>query len=34
MRQQNYQNHTRYVPVWHFLVPLLLLALLRGSINN
>ena len=34
MRQQNYQNHTRYVPVWHFLVPLLLLALLGGSINN
>jgi hypothetical protein len=34
MSQQNFQNHTRYVPVWHFLVPLLLLALLGGSINN
>lgn len=34
MKEQNLQNHSRYVPLWHFLVPILLIALLGGSINN
>ena len=34
MKEQNYKNHSRYLPVWHLLVPILLLALLGGSINN
>jgi hypothetical protein len=33
MSDQNFRNHARYLPVWHLLVPLLLLALLGGSIN-
>lgn len=31
---QNAKNHARYVPVWHFLTPVIMLALLGGSINN
>jgi hypothetical protein len=34
MDAQNYRNHTRYHPVWHFVVPILMLALLGGSISN
>ena len=33
MSDQNFRNHARYVPIWHLLVPLMLLALLGGSIN-
>ena len=31
---QNAKNHARYVPVWHFITPLIMVALLGGSINN
>jgi Family of unknown function (DUF6526) len=31
---QNAKNHARYVPVWHFVTPVIMLALLGGSINN
>lgn len=34
MSNQNYRNHSRYIPVWHFLTPLLLLGILGGSIVN
>ena len=34
MKEQNLKNHARYLPIWHLLVPLLLLALLGGSIMN
>jgi hypothetical protein len=33
MSEQNFRNHSRYLPIWHLLVPLMLLALLGGSIN-
>lgn len=32
MDTQNLKNHARYIPVWHFVVPLLILGLLVGSI--
>jgi len=34
MKEQNFKNHPRYILVWHIVIPLLLLALLGGSINN
>lgn len=34
MTSQNFKNHGRYIPLWHFIVPLILLALLIGSIVN
>lgn len=34
MKQQNYKNHPRYIPLWHLVVPLLMLALLSGSLVN
>lgn len=34
MTTQNYKNHTRLVPLWHFVGGFLLLALLGGSIVN
>ncbi len=34
MGQQNFKNHSRYIPLWHIIVPLILLALLGGSIVN
>jgi len=34
MSEQNASNHSRYVPVWHVITPVLLLALLGGSIVN
>ena len=34
MQEQNYQNHTRYVPGYHFISSAAILALLVGSIIN
>ena len=34
MSQQNYKNHSRYIPFWHIITPLLLLAFLGGAIVN
>jgi hypothetical protein len=34
MSTQNYKNHSRYVPLYHFITPLLILAVLIGSIVN
>lgn len=34
MNEQNLKNHGRYVPLWHFIVPLFLLVILVGSIIN
>ncbi|MBA4198440.1 MAG: hypothetical protein C0459_12890 [Chitinophaga sp.] len=34
MLQQNFQNHSRYVPFYHFVTPALLLAVIIGSIVN
>lgn len=34
MSEQNFKNHARLIPLWHFITPLVLLALLIGSIIN
>ena len=34
MQTQNFSNHSRYVPLFHFVTPTLLLALLIGSFVN
>ena len=34
MTAQNLKNHGRYIPLWHLIVPLLLLAILIGAIRN
>lgn len=34
MSEQNFKNHSRYIPLWHFVIPAMLLALLIGSIVN
>ena len=34
MSEQSIKNHSRYIPLWHFIVPLLILALLFWSIIN
>jgi hypothetical protein len=34
MSEQNFKNHIRMVPVWHYITPLIWLALLIGSIVN
>jgi len=34
MKEQNFKNHGRYIPLWHFITPLLLVAILGGSIVN
>jgi chromate transport protein ChrA len=34
MKEQNFKNHGRYIPLWHFIVPLFIVALLIGSVIN
>ena len=34
MSEQNFKNHSRYIPLWHVVIPTILLALLIGSIIN
>jgi len=34
MSEQSVKNHSRYIPLWHFIVPLLMLVLLIWSIIN
>lgn len=34
MSTQNFKNHTRFVPLYHYVTPVLMLALLIGSIVN
>jgi len=34
MSEQSIKNHSRYIPLWHFIVPLLMLVLLVWSIIN
>ncbi len=31
---QNYSNHTRYIPLWHFITSTIILAILGGSVVN
>jgi Na+/melibiose symporter-like transporter len=34
MTSQNYKNHVRLIPLWHYITPLLLIAIVVGSILN
>jgi hypothetical protein len=34
MSEQNIKNHGRYIPLWHIIIPLIMLALLFWSILN
>ena len=34
MKEQNFRNHRRYIILWTFITPLVLLAILGGSIVN
>ena len=34
MKEQNFRNHSRYIILWTFVTPLLLIAILGGSIVN
>jgi cbb3-type cytochrome oxidase subunit 3 len=34
MNEQSFKNHGRYVPLWHFITPLIMVILLIGSIIN
>jgi Family of unknown function (DUF6526) len=34
MSEQNFKNHGRYIPLWHFIMPVLLAGILGGSIVN
>ena len=34
MADQNHRNHARYIPLWHFITSLAIIALLVGSIIN
>lgn len=34
MSKQNFKNHARYVPLWHFITPAIMLAVIIGSIIN
>jgi hypothetical protein len=34
MSEQNFKNHSRWIPLWHFIAPLVLLAVIIGSIVN
>jgi hypothetical protein len=34
MSEQNFKKHSRYIPLWHLVIPLIMLSLLIGSIVN
>ncbi len=34
MAEQNFKNHGRYVPLYHFILPVLILAFMIGSVIN
>jgi hypothetical protein len=34
MSEQNFKKHSRYIPLWHFIIPVIMLVLLIGSIIN
>ncbi len=34
MSEQNFKNHTRYIPLWHVVTPFILVSALGGSIVN
>ncbi|HET9430357.1 MAG TPA: DUF6526 family protein [Chitinophagaceae bacterium] len=34
MNSQNYKNHSRYIPLWHLIVPIIMVGLIGGAIYN
>ena len=34
MSDQNFKNHSRNIPLWHFIIPVIIISLLTGSIIN
>ena len=34
MNEQNFKKHSRNIPLWHFIIPVIILSLLTGSIIN
>ena len=34
MNEQNFKKHSRNIPLWHFIIPIIILSLLTGSIIN
>lgn len=34
MSEQNFENHGRYIPLWHYITPTIMFAVLIGSIIN
>lgn len=34
MSEQNFNKHSRYIPLWHFIIPILIIAVLTGGIIN
>lgn len=34
MSNQNFEKHGRYIPLWHYITPVILIAILGGSIVN
>ena len=34
MNEQNIKNHGRYIPLWHFIIPVVMVAMLTGGIVN
>ena len=34
MVEQNFQNHSRYIPIWHYFAGFAVIAILGGSIVN
>jgi Family of unknown function (DUF6526) len=34
MNEQNFKNHSRYIPLWHFIASAAMLAVLVGSVIN
>src|SRR5437773_530564 len=34
MREQNFKNHGRYIPLWHYITPLIIAGLLGWGIVN
>lgn len=34
MNPQNFKNHSRYIPLWHLIVPIIMVGLIGGAIYN
>lgn len=34
MQEQNFKNHPRFIPLWHYIMPLVILGVIGGGIVN